>query len=209
MARMNRNKSFGAGLLGALGLAAALGLWFTPPKAAKPLPLPQVPGQAQAQRPALQLDPAVALRRTSGRPDLTVRPMPGAGRGQEDPADVLEAIASAVHEGDERPAGMVDKEQIRRAVAAMRPLLAECFSDLRGGHQGRQELVLRFKVGVRPGALGHGQVLRSTVADPWLEACAKDSVEDARFEPTATSQPVTVTWPFRYEAPRAMVPVAP
>jgi len=192
----NVNRSFLLGAVGAIALVFGAVKLLSDREEPKPPPPVRSEPPAEIARPEAAPQLALAPVRPSRellRPALVPRALAV--------DDLEEAINGAIREGDDRPTGMVDRAQIRRAVTAVKPLLEQCFGDAAHRYPGKQEVLLRFTLNpdAQAGTLGRGELLKSSVADPWVEACVRDSLLDARFEPSPTPEVVTVTWPFRYE----------
>ena len=115
---------------------------------------------------------------------------------------IAEAVRTAVRPGESAPRGMVDAANIRQAIESVRPLVHECFEDAVTRYPPPQKVVLRFTL-TRVADAGHlddGEIVASTVADPWVRSCILDSLLDARFPPPSEGGEVTVTWPFHFSA---------
>jgi hypothetical protein len=100
--------------------------------------------------------------------------------------------------GESEPA--VNKEEIQAAVVAVKPLIRQCFEDVAQRYPGNHKVVLKFTI-VGQGLTGHfkdGEVVDSTIPDPWLQACFLDSLTDARFPAPSGGGTVTVTYPFAF-----------
>jgi hypothetical protein len=143
---------------------------------------------------------AASLREVAAQPaQLPIQPSaPGvvAHRVEEDPG-LEDAFASAARVGEDRPVGTVDKAHIRRAITAVRPLLAQCLEDVRDRYPPPQKVVLKFTLD--GGRFSEGRLVRSSIADPFVEGCVLDSLLDARFTASADDEALTLTYPFRFE----------
>ncbi len=115
------------------------------------------------------------------------------------------AVASATRPGESAPSGMVNREQLRAALEAVRPLWKECFDDAAVRYPGPQRAQVQFTLeGEGPGGrLRNGRVRDVSVGDPYLEACLTDSMLDARYEAPAGAESVEVRYGYDY------VPAAP
>ncbi len=97
--------------------------------------------------------------------------------------------------------GSVDKEDIRRAVQTVVPLIAQCFQDVAERYPGPQQVTLKFTIEGQ-GLTGHfrdGEVVDTTIQDPFAQACFLDSLLDVRFPAPRGGGRVTITYPFRFE----------
>jgi hypothetical protein len=95
----------------------------------------------------------------------------------------------------------VDKEEIRQAVRTVVPLIRQCFQDVAERYPGTQSVTLKFTIEGQ-GLTGHfrdGEVVNSTIQDPFALACFLDSLLDVRFPPPRGGGRVTITYPFRFE----------
>jgi hypothetical protein len=95
----------------------------------------------------------------------------------------------------------VDKEEIRQAVRTVVPLIRQCFQDVAARYPGPQSVTLKFTIEGQ-GLTGHfrdGEVVDTTIQDPFALACFLDSLLDVRFPPPRGGGRVTITYPFRFE----------
>ncbi len=94
----------------------------------------------------------------------------------------------------------VSKEEIREAIKAVTPLVARCFNDAAVRNPGDQKVRLKFTIQGQ-GLSGHfkdGEVVESTIADPWVQACFLEALVDADFPAPSGGGTVTVTYPFSF-----------
>ena len=195
--------------LGILALSAALSSWLlTPVHAPEPedsTPLPPERGPAR---------PRAAARPEPSPPEPTSAPVvpPPAfpsrqsavpvlpGPGQADPRRVVE-VAPVIEstQGDMRP------EDVRAALRAVTPLVQQCFEDSAQRNRGPQTVKLRFRVEARgedgQGEMGDGEVVSSTIPDPFVQACVQDSLLDVRFSTPSRGGKATVVYPFEFRVP--------
>jgi hypothetical protein len=95
----------------------------------------------------------------------------------------------------------VDKEEIRLAIKTVVPLIRQCFLDVAERHPGPQTVTLKFTIEGQ-GLTGHfrdGEVVDTTIQDPFALACFLDSLLDVRFPAPRGGGRVTITYPFRFE----------
>jgi hypothetical protein len=101
---------------------------------------------------------------------------------------------------EEARTGTVEKEEVRRAIATVVPLIRQCFLDTVERYPGTQSVTLKFTIEGQ-GLTGHfrdGEVVESTIRDPFALACFVDSLLDVRFPPPSGGGRVTITYPFRF-----------
>lgn len=137
----------------------------------------------------------------SAAPSPAHDPRPSASPPPAEAAEA-QAIAGALKEGDTKPVGTVDKEQIREAIRSVTPLVRSCFEDAKDRYPAPQKVVLKFTI-TGQGISGHftdGEVQESTIVDPWVQSCFLEALTDARFPVPENKGTVTVTYPFRYES---------
>ncbi|MDQ3262108.1 MAG: AgmX/PglI C-terminal domain-containing protein [Myxococcota bacterium] len=94
----------------------------------------------------------------------------------------------------------VSKEEIREAIQAVTPLVARCFNDAAVRNPGDQKVKLKFTIQGQ-GLSGHfqdGEVVESTIVDPWVQACFLEALTDADFPAPSGGGTVTVTYPFSF-----------
>ena len=84
-------------------------------------------------------------------------------------------------------------------MQALKPLIQDCFHDDAERYPGEQSVALTFTVGGKGtrGTMARGEIARSSIPDPWAQACFQDSLLDARI-PAPRGGSVTVTVAFRY-----------
>ena len=182
----------------------ALALWLTRPTAdpVRPAPSPQAPIVAPPSSPAPQA--AVPPPPPSQAPPTAPPPTPPPGRtGSTHPSLSPPAVTVDIPEAEpleEARTGTVDKEEIRLAIATVVPLIRQCFLDTVERYPGTQSVTLKFTIEGQ-GLTGHfrdGEVVESTIRDPFALACFLDSLLDVRFPPPRGGGRVTLTYPFRF-----------
>ena len=185
-------RSFILGLLLSFGIMVGVGFWLTSGRDAKK-----------------NVAPATAAAEVSppAPPARLERPVPATARGVlvgQLPVEVRAprpALALTRLGGDPdleaAIAGAVDKERIRTAIKSVKPLVNQCFRDVQKRHPPPQKVVLSFTL--RGGGFTEGKLVESTIADPWVEACVLDSLQDARFPASPDAEALTLTYPFRFE----------
>jgi hypothetical protein len=173
----------------------ALALWLTrpAPEPVRPEPRAQAPAIAPPPPPAPQAavpppppEPE-PRRRDSTLPSLSPRPIT---------VDIPEAEPQ-----EQARTGTVEKEEIRLAITTVVPLIRQCFLDIAERYPGTQSVTLKFTLEGQ-GLTGHfrdGEVVQSTIQDPFALACFLDSLLDVRFPPPREGGRVTLTYPFRFE----------
>ncbi|WP_426749250.1 AgmX/PglI C-terminal domain-containing protein [Myxococcus sp. Y35] len=195
--------------LGVLVLSAALSYWLTRPVQ----DTPPTAGPAPAAEPPSQPPPAVRQLPTPGLtpPDATpppvlpppsfptpqsVVPAPPAPAG--DPRRVVE-----VEPVIESTSGRIHTDDIRAAIRAVTPLVQQCFEDAAQRNRGPQTVKLRFTVeaGREGGVMSAGELVSSTIPDPFVQACALDSLLDVRFPAPFGGGKATVVYPFEFRVP--------
>jgi hypothetical protein len=95
----------------------------------------------------------------------------------------------------------VDKEDIRRAIQTVVPLIRQCFLDVAERYPGPQTVKLKFTIEGQ-GLTGHfrdGEVVDSSIQDPFALACFLDSLLDVRFPAPRGGGKVTITYPFTFQ----------
>ncbi len=194
-------RSFILGLLLSFAIMIAVGFWLTSrqedPKAKAPPALPAAIADAPALPPGRELRPVAASARGNALQNLQLKVRAPTAKDAAEERDLEEAFTTAVRAGEEKPTGTVDKEHIRTAITAVKPLVNQCFQDVRQRYPPPQKVVLKFTL--RGGGFSEGKLVDSTIADPWVEACVLDSLLDARFTAPASGEAVTLTYPFRFE----------
>jgi hypothetical protein len=95
----------------------------------------------------------------------------------------------------------VDKEDVRRAIQTVVPLMRQCFQDVAERYPGAHTVKLKFTIEGQ-GLTGHfrdGEVVDSTIQDPFALACFLDSLLDVRFPAPRGGGRVTITYPFVFQ----------
>jgi hypothetical protein len=157
-------------------------------------PAPTAPVEAPALQPAERRstpEPAPSAL-PSGAPPTPAAPERGASLGGS-----ASESAPPPAEGSEPP---ISKGELKAAVQSVKPLIQQCFLDVAQRYPGNHKVVLKFTI-VGQGLTGHfkdGEVVDSTIPDPWLQACFLDSLTDARFPAPSGGGTVTVTYPFSF-----------
>ncbi len=209
------------GMGAAFAALCAFGLWLTraepasepEPPALPKLPAPPAPqaGPSRHAAPGSPAAPSVAPAApiASATPVATVAPaapVRTAALPVERWPEPLRPLTGARVETPEPRAedetATLDKEDIRAAIKGVEPLIKDCFLDAAERNPGDQKVVLRFTI-VGQGTSGHfdeGEVVESTIVDPWVQACFLDSLTDAQFRPPHGKGKVTVTYPFKFTA---------
>jgi hypothetical protein len=162
-----------------------------PPEAARPQAPPPPPEPPREAAPS-------APPRAEPAPAVQAPPPPTGGPDTPDPRRV-EWVEPLV----ESSTGDIDPADVRVAIAAVTPLVQQCFEDAAQRNRGGQEVKLRFTVAGEgeAGKLDRGELLGSTIPDPMVQACVLDSLLDARFPPPRRGGSATVVYPFRYRVP--------
>ncbi|WP_434387460.1 AgmX/PglI C-terminal domain-containing protein [Melittangium boletus] len=104
----------------------------------------------------------------------------------------------------EIPPGTWRPEEVRVALQAIQPLMRQCLRDAEGRHVGPQDVRMRFTLESREGR-GHflrGEVVDSSLRDPFVFACLQDTLEDTTFPAPEGRPPLTLTYPFHSRAAR-------
>jgi hypothetical protein len=95
----------------------------------------------------------------------------------------------------------VDKEDVRRAIQTVVPLIRQCFQDVAAQYPGTHTVRLKFTIEGQ-GLTGHfrdGEVVDSTIQDPFALACFLDSLLDVRFPAPRGGGRVTIIYPFHFQ----------
>ncbi|MBE4747566.1 AgmX/PglI C-terminal domain-containing protein [Corallococcus sp. ZKHCc1 1396] len=193
--------------LGLLLLCALVGSWLTRPTDTQvpPVPFPEPPPAAEPRAPSpvppREPAPATAAPTAPPRPPEpapAVRAPPRASFDAPDPRRV--AIVEPLVESS---SGRIDAEDLRLALQAVTPLVQQCFQDAAQRNRGTQEVKLRFTVEGEngDGKMNRGELLRSSIPDPMVQACVLDSLLDARFPAPRLGGTATVVYPFRFAPP--------
>jgi hypothetical protein len=113
------------------------------------------------------------------------------------PASIPEAEPQ--QESSEPPP--VDKEDIRRAIQTVVPLIRQCFEDVAERYPGAQTVKLKFTIEGQglTGYFKDGEVVDSSIQDPFALACFLDSLVDVRFPAPRGGGRVTITYPFHFQ----------
>jgi|GEM_PF-1074249 len=197
--------------LGVLVLSAALSYWLTrpiqagppagPPPAAEPPAAPAGPPADARARPTPGLTPpnaapAPVLPPPSFPSPHSVVPTPPAPSG--DPRRVVE-----VEPVIESTSGRIHADDIRAAIHAVTPLVPQCFEDAAQRNRGPETGKLRFTVeaGQEGGVMSAGELVSSTIPDPFVQACALDSLLDVHFPAPLGGGRATVVYPFEFRVP--------
>lgn len=195
--------------LGVLILSAALSYWLTRPVHDEPLPVGQPPAEERPapQPPDTRIVPTPGLSPPGNTPP-PVRPPPSfpSARSQVpappaasgDPRRVVE-----VEPVVESTTGRIHADDIRAAIQAVTPLVQQCFEDAAQRNRGPQTVKLRFTVeaGTEGGVMSAGELVSSTIPDPFVQACAVDSLLDVRFPAPFGGGKATVVYPFEFRVP--------
>lgn len=188
----------------------ALVLWLT-----RPSPVPASAAPFEEQPPAPPVTPAPpappvrAPAPPSTAPPLGERPAtspspgrtfgPGSTLPSRSPPPPPITIPEA-EPREEAPTGTVDKEEVRRAIQTVVPLIRQCFEDVAERFPGPHTVKLKFTIEGQ-GLTGHfrdGEVVDSTIQDPFALACFLDSLLDVRFPAPRGGGRVTITYPFHF-----------
>lgn len=176
----------------------AVGYWLTEPAASTEGP---ADGPAPALRPAPSSKsppPDGGLPRLTVGERIAVALAAERARATAPPAPLTAPAAE----------GARADEDVRRAIQAVRPLVDQCFQDAASRYPGPQRVTLSFSVARRgdSGALQEGQVVATSIQDPWLEACFLDAIADARPPAPNGVASVRITYPFQYQPSDAGTP---
>ncbi len=164
---------------------SALALWWTrePP----PAPLVMRPAPEAPEPPPSEPTPAPP----SPEPARPAPPPPPRPAPEEPPLPEI-------------PPGTWRPEEVRVAIQAIQPLMRQCLRDAEGRHVGPQDVRMRFTLESREGR-GHflrGEVVDSSLRDPFVFACLQDTLEDTTFPAPEGRPPLTLTYPFHSRAAR-------
>ncbi|WP_434346076.1 AgmX/PglI C-terminal domain-containing protein [Myxococcus virescens] len=195
--------------LGVLILSAALSYWLTRPIHDAPLPVgpPPADGLPAPQPSGTRIAPTPGLSPPSVTPP-PVQPPPGF------PSSRTDVPAPPAASGDPRrvvevepvvesTTGHIHADDIRAAIQAVTPLVQQCFEDAAQRNRGPQTVKLRFTVeaGNEGGVMSAGELVSSTIPDPFVQACALDSLLDVRFPAPFGGGKATVVYPFEFRVP--------
>jgi len=97
------------------------------------------------------------------------------------------------------------RDDIERAVHVVKPLITRCFSDNAQKYLGDQKVVLKFTIeGVMAGKFRGGEVVESSIVDPWVQACFLEALAEGNYPPPNGGGRVTITQAFSFiESPDA------
>jgi hypothetical protein len=100
----------------------------------------------------------------------------------------------------ELPPGTWTKDEVRQALRSIQPLVHECMADASGRHRGPQTVELRFTLEAQGerGRFQRGEVVESSVVDPFFNACLLDTLADAQFSAPSGRPPLTLTHSFHF-----------
>ncbi|QRK13078.1 AgmX/PglI C-terminal domain-containing protein [Archangium violaceum] len=101
---------------------------------------------------------------------------------------------------EEPPPGTWSREEIRVALRAVQPLVRSCLEDASVRHPGPHSVKLRFTLDARGehGRFQRGEVVESSVQDPFVTACLLDTLADTQFSAPPGNPPLTLTHPFHF-----------
>ena len=157
-----------------------LALWLTREEPVPQAPVPQAP-EARQPEPI----PAPPVR----------EPLPPPSRPPPPPA-----LAESPPELG-RELSPQEGEALRVAIQSIKPLIRECFMDVAERYPAPQTVKLRFTL-VASGTGGRfqdGEVVESTVRDPFALACFLEALTDVQFPAPQGEGVVTVTYPFHFQ----------
>ncbi len=200
-----------------LGLCA-LALWFTRPGAPQapagareePAPPTASPSSPAAPRPGGSPPAPTAVAPAppspgAPPPEAAPPPAPTFGEGSTLPSRSPPPSPGTIPEATPQTAASeltpVDKEDIRRAIQTVVPLIRQCFEDVAERNPGPQTVKLKFTIEGQ-GLTGHfrdGEVVDSSIQDPFALACFLDSLVDVRFPAPRGGGRVTITYPFHFQ----------
>jgi hypothetical protein len=182
-------RSFILGLVLSFGVMCAAGLWLT-----------RSNGNPHATAEVPQLMEAAQAR--DGRPPDSFATQPALARLA---VPALDARLTTPQRGDfsvpAAPAALPEGELPRKAVQAAVEGVTRCFRETRRRFPPPQQAVLKFTIKREgeTGQLENGEVVESSISDPWVRTCLSGAMSDVRFPMSEGEGPVTVTWPFRLE----------
>jgi hypothetical protein len=196
----------------------ALALWLTRPKESAPTPEPTPSPQRVTTPSAAPSPPSAAPRAPVGAPtppspaappsNAPAAPAPPSartfGEGATLPSRSPPPPPVNIPEVEPRQEAVspsVDKEDVRRAIQTVVPLIRQCFQDVAERYPGPQTVTLKFTIEGQ-GLTGHfrdGEVEDSTLQDPFALACFLDSLLDVRFPAPRGGGRVTITYPFHFD----------
>ncbi|HYH99860.1 AgmX/PglI C-terminal domain-containing protein [Hyalangium sp.] len=166
---------------------------------------PTVPSSPVVPRP-LERTPAPppALPAPSEAPPTSPSPPRTFGEGSTLPSRSPPSPPITLPEAEpqaEPPFDAVDKEDVRRAIQTVVPLIRQCFLDVAERYPGPHTVKLKFTIEGQ-GLTGHfrdGEVEDSSIQDPFALACFLDSLLDVRFPAPRGGGRVTITYPFHFQ----------
>jgi hypothetical protein len=160
-----------------------------------PAPGPSHPSRLAREDERAALLGAIAAARA--RRTATTTP---ASRALPDPGNRRAPAAEAAN-----PVGELDKEYVRKQVRELLPLLRECYDNARERHPDLAgKMVVRFVMGGEPevgGVIEESEVLpASTITEPDMVECVRETMYALRFEPPAGGGRVTVHYPLVFHS---------
>jgi hypothetical protein len=200
-------------LLPFIGLSA-LAFWLTRPDSSAP---PALPHEEPASPPTVPPSPPAVprpLERSPAPPTAPVAPIEAPptspspprtfGEGSTLPSRSPPPPPVTLPEAEPREeasSSTVDKEDVRRAIQTVIPLIRQCFEDVAERYPGPHSVKLKFTIEGQ-GLTGHfrdGEVVDSSIQDPFALACFLDSLLDVRFPAPRGGGRVTITYPFHFQ----------
>jgi hypothetical protein len=180
----------------------ALAFWLTRETPPAPVTSPRVTRIEQIPAPVAPSPPAATPPVSA--PSLPLRPSGRTfGEGSTLPSRAAPPAPITIPEAEpllEPAQAPVDKEDIRRAIQTVVPLMRQCFQDIAEHYPGPQAVTLKFTLDGQglTGQFRDGEVAGTTIQDPLALACFLDSLLDVRFPPPRGGGRVTITYPFRF-----------
>ena len=210
MVSIMSGRSIVLGVLVPFVCLCALALWLT-----RPVPTPPTPVRAEESVPTLapapapgepQPPPPTAVQPSAPSPRNSAPPHSPRtfGEGSTLPSRSAPPPPITIPEAEPREealSGTVDKEEVRQAIQRVVPLMRQCFQDVAERFPGSQSVTLKFTLEGQ-GPTGHfrdGEVVETTIQDPFTLACFLDSLLDIHFPAPRGGGRVTITYPFRFE----------
>ncbi|PTL82050.1 AgmX/PglI C-terminal domain-containing protein [Vitiosangium sp. GDMCC 1.1324] len=162
---------------------SALALWLTRDTPAHAVAV-DVPAPPEPSRPP----PLEPPPKPAGTPSRTATPAPTPPPPPED-----ELLADP-------PPGTWSREEVRVALASVQPWVRGCLADASVRNPGPQTVKLRFTLEAKGdrGSFQRGEVVESTLRDPFVLACLLDALADAQFSAPPGKAPLTLTQPFHF-----------
>jgi len=180
-----------------------LALWLTRPASPPPpVATPEEPPSLPAAAPSSPAPPRAPAKAPA--PPPSAPPARTFGEGSTLPSRSPPPPPITIPEAEPREeasSGTVDKEDVRRAIQTVVPLIRQCFQDVAERFPGPHTVKLKFTIEGQ-GLTGHfrdGEVVDSTIQDPFALACFLDSLLDVRFPAPRGGGRVTITYPFRFQ----------